>query len=143
MRRFYVIVGFCIFIAGCAGGAPDEHEDMEKDKDMVAVFEAVLRQEVGEQKHVANVYLSIDGKDPSKAMLEKFVKKFPTLQPRSKAPQGNATQVSLSDLKWIDRNTAEVNGGFSNGMDGRHSLYRVVRKQGEWIVEKAEIKAIS
>ena len=76
-------------------------------------------------------------------MLDRFVKKFPAIQPSSKAPQGKSTHVGLSDLKWIDSNTAEVNGGFSNGMDGRHSLYRIVRRQGEWVVEKSEIKAIS
>jgi hypothetical protein len=134
MRRLPLIAGLCLITAGCGAGSPE---------DEVAVYEAVLRKEVGEQRHVADVFLHIDGQDPSKEMLDRFVKKFPAIQPGSKAPKGKATHVSLSELKWINSSTAEVKGGFSNGLDGRHSLYRVVRKKGEWVVEKAEVKAIS
>lgn len=135
MRRLIIIASLCVISAGCEAPSP---------KDEAAVYEAVLHREVGEQAGVANVFLFVDGKDPTPEMLDQFVKKFPAPKAGSKVPaQGMATRVSLDGLEWINANTAEVSGGFSNGMDGRHSLYRVVRKQGEWVVEKAEVKAIS
>lgn len=136
MRRFVIIMSLCVAAAGCADGPPGSEDEL-------AVYEAVLRQEVGEQKQGTDVFLSIDGKDPSKEAFDRFVKKFPALQPASKAPKGKATHVGLSELKWINSNTAEVDGGFSNGMDGRQCTYRVVRKKGVWVVEQTVVKAIS
>ena len=50
---------------------------------------------------------------------------------------------AVDGLKWIDRNTAEVHGGVSNGMDGRLSRYRVVRKRDNWVVESVVLEAQS
>jgi hypothetical protein len=58
-------------------------------------------------------------------------------------PKGLAQRFSFGEVKWVDRDTAEVEGGFSNGMDGRANRYRLARKNGRWIVEKVERVAVS
>ena len=85
----------------------------------------------------------VDGKEPSPELLKHFQNQFPDLQPGSKVPQGKATRISLEELKWIDRNTAELRGGFSNGMDGRDRRYRLTRKKAEWTVQSVVLEAQS
>jgi hypothetical protein len=53
----------------------------------------------------------------------------------------------LQGVKWIDRDTAEVEVQVSFqtrfGGEGRTDLYRVVRKDGQWTVAKVTNRAIS
>src|SRR5712692_1709994 len=125
MKRLIVLVGLGLVGAGC-NGAPVRGPD--EPKEPAAVYEVVLRHELKGANNGAGCYLFIDGKDPAPELLDRLLKQWPELQAGSKRPKGKATSVSLEELKWIDRNTAEVRGGFSNGIDGHHKRYRVIRR---------------
>ena len=88
-------------------------------------------------------YFFLGGKDPEPELLQRLQKQWPKLQPGSKGPKGKANRVSIDGLKWIDPKTVEMRGGFSNGMDGRSSRYRIVSKGGAWIVEQVVVEAQS
>jgi hypothetical protein len=136
MRHLIVAAGLCLMFSGCGAGtgAP---------RDAGAVYEAVLKVELKDAKQAAGSYVFVDGKDPSPELLQRFQKQWPELRPGSKAVRGKATSVSVGELKWLDDNTAELRGGFSDGRNGRGSRYRVVRKDGAWVVEKAVVEVQS
>jgi hypothetical protein len=138
MRRSPLLFGLLIFTAGCNGNGNEGDP-----KDAPLVFEAVLKTELSGTKKGDGWYVFVDGVDPAPDALVLFQKNWAELQPGSKAPKGKANRVSISELKWIDRDTAELRGGFSNGMDGRGSRYRVVRKKGAWVVENAVVEVQS
>jgi hypothetical protein len=134
MYRFTGLIAICFASAGCTGAPVQE---------TTPVYEAVLRHELKEAAHVKDIYVTIDGKDPSPETLKRLQEQCPGAQPGSQAPQGNATHVGVRELKWIDRNTAELRGGFSNGMDGRGSHYHVIKKNGQWVVDRAVVSEVS
>jgi hypothetical protein len=130
MRRFILLAGLVV-CAGC-GGEGDA-------KDEAAVFEAVIKAELKGTKDGDGYYVFVNGVDPEAELLKKLQKQFRELQPGSKAPQHQGNRVSVSELKWINRNTAELRGGFSNGKDGRGSEYRVGRQNNEWVVISSKV----
>jgi hypothetical protein len=139
MRKCTVVAWFCVALAGCAGA-----EGGGDNKDLVPIFDVVLKHEFAGPKAPDVLYLFVDGKDPEAKQLEKLQKTWPMLQPGSKVPQkGLATRISISDLKWTGRDAVDLQGGVSNGMDGRVKHFWLKRKNGTWSVEKAEITAIS
>jgi hypothetical protein len=140
MRHLIVLATFCILCAGCNG---DGNNDPKVVRDPVPVYEAVLKEELKATKKGEGFYVFVDGKDPAPDLLNKFQKQWPDLQPGSKAPKGKANHVSIDGLKWIDANTAELRGGFSNGMDGRGSRYRVITKNTEWVIESVVLEVQS
>lgn len=118
MRLFLLLAGSLLVIAGCNGvdGANDK-------KDPLPVYEVVLRHEL-KQAVKGPIYVSVDFKDPAPELLAKLAKQWPDVRPQSKRPKnlpkaGTFTNVNVEELKWIDANTAELKGGFSNGMDGQ------------------------
>ena len=140
MRYLLIILaGLCILSAGCN---PKQHNDP------APLYETVLREEFKREelkgaKTGQGVYVFIDGEDPTPELLKAFQKEWPDLQPGSRAPQRKAIRISIDGLRWIDANTAELRGGWSNGKDGRGSRYRIVRRGNAWIVESAVIDAES
>jgi hypothetical protein len=136
MRCLIVMAGAFLCIPGCTRNGPDV-------KDAGAVYEAVLKVELKDTVKGEGHFIFVDGKDPEPALLQRFQKQWPALQPGSKVPQGQANRVSIDGLQWIDAGAAELRGGSSNGMDGRVSRYRVVNKAGTWVVEKAVVEAAS
>jgi len=135
MSRFFLMLGLGLTVVGCGDGGGVQ--------DPVAVYEAVLERELGEPGNAAEAYLFIDGKAPPQETLDRLRERWPKLRAGSESLRGREHRVSLGELRWVGRNRAEVRGGFSNGMDGRSSLYHVVRKNGQWVVENVEVKAIS
>ena len=107
------------------------------------VYETVLKVELKDAKKGEGFFVFIDGKDPSPQLLKQLHKTWPELRPGSKVPQGKANRVNLDELKWIDRNSAEVLGGFSNGMDGHGKRYRLTRKNGVWSIESVKTEFLS
>ena len=134
MNRATVLVGLCLVCVGCGPRSPRE---------AAAVYEAVLRHEMQGFKNGEPIYVFIDGHDPTPELVGQLRQQWPTVQAGSAAPKGRALRVSFGELKWTGRNTAELQGTFSNGMDGRSSSYRLAWKNGQWEVERAELKAVS
>jgi hypothetical protein len=140
MRLFLLPAFCCLLGVGCNGHGKNDSGD---PSDAVAVYGAVLQEELKGTKKGEGFYVFVDGKDPEPELLQRFQKQWPELQAGSKAPQGKANRVSMHSLKWFNRDTADVLGGSSNGIDGRQSRYRVVRKNGAWVVESARLEAQS
>lgn len=140
MRHFMLLAALCIPAAGCHGAAKDGSKET---KDAAPIYAAVLKEELKDTKQGEGLYVFVDGKDPSPDFLDRFREQWPELQPGSKAPKGKAKRVSVDSLQWIDSDTAELHGATSNGIDGRSSLYRVVRKGGVWVVDNVKLKAVS
>jgi hypothetical protein len=134
MSRVFLLVGLGLTV-GCGGGT--------SGRDTAPIYEAILQHELEDQKNGEAVYLFIDGQAPPPELLDRLRQRWPTLQAGPKATKPRARRVALDGLAWIDRDTVEVRGGLSDGVDGRANLYRVVRKNGQWVVEKVELEAIS
>jgi hypothetical protein len=138
MRPFLLLTALGVLSAGCNGnggaGAPGDPDP---------VYEAVLKEELKGANKGEGFYVFVDGKDPAPELLKRLQKQWPELQPGSKAPKGKANCIGVDSLKWINRDAAELHGGGSNGFDGRSSLYRVVHKDGAWVVESVKLEAIS
>ena len=115
----------------------------EGSRDDAAVYEAVLK--LGHCGPAAEgpTYLQIDGVDPRAELLARLRKTWPQLMPTSEMPAGKRHLVHISELRWIDDDTAEVNAGFNTGTDGRIDEYRLVRKAGQWTLDKTTNRAIS
>ena len=147
MIRLIALSMIAFTLVGCGlrtggTGSPGDADD---------VYEAALAHEIGGGTG-EKTYVMVAGADPSPGMLERIQKRWPNAQASSAKPkehekwepgQERSRHISVGELKWIDRDTAEVQGGFSNGMDGHHSTHRLVRKAGVWIVEKSTTGAIS
>ena len=146
MRAFICLAGLCFLMAGCNGNGADIAPPDEPKQDSTPIYEVVFRHELKGTKTGAGHYLSVDGKDPSPELMKRLQKDLPELQPLSKRPQdvkARVTGVGVDDLKWIDRDTAELMGGQSNGMDGHGSRFRVVRKRGVWTIDSVKVEFLS
>jgi hypothetical protein len=137
MRSLIVSVTTCVIIAGCNA---DPEQGPKDAKETSLVYEAVLKAELKDAKKGEGFYVFVEGKDPEPELFKRFQKQWPELQPGSKAPKGKANRVALDEVKWIDRNTAEVIGGMSNGMDGHGNRYRLIRKNGAWTIDSIKLE---
>jgi hypothetical protein len=150
MRRFIVLAVFCVIVAGCKqppDGKPGDvkvQKQGDEAKELPApVYEAVLRDNLKPPSKGEGSYLFVDGKDPAPELLKRLHKHWPELKPGSQVPNGTADRLSLTELKWIDATTAELRCGRSNGKDGVGKIYHLKKKDGEWMVDKAVVDAVS
>ena len=137
MKRSLLFIALCLLAAGCNGGPVDE------TKDLPTVYETALGELLKEPSKGEGFFLFIDGKDPTQELLDQLHKTWPKLDVGSKVPQGKADRINLSKLKWIDRDTVELQRGRSNGMDGHIQRLRLIRKDGIWTVASTTTEAIS
>ncbi|MFO0969585.1 MAG: hypothetical protein U0793_28840 [Gemmataceae bacterium] len=135
MRPCFLLAVVPLFAAGCSGA------DDAKDKDPAAIYEAVLLEELKGAGKGEAFYVFVDGVDPAPDLLKRLKMRWPDLEPGSKAPvRGKANRVSFHSLKWLTGAVAELAAGVSNGMDGRGSRYRVIRKGDAWHIESAKVE---
>ena len=88
------------------------------------------------------IFLFIDGQDPAPELLELLRQQVPKLEAGSKAPQGKATCLDISEMK-AGRGSAQLRCTVSNGFDGQSHRLWLTRKDGVWVVEKTKDEAIS
>jgi hypothetical protein len=138
------LIACSLFGFASIGCAPRSASPADADD----IYEAALAHEIGAGTG-AGTYLMIENADPSPALMARLQKRWPDARPSSAKPAQKASDkerlrhISVGELKWIDRDTAEVRAGFSNGMDGQSNRHRLIRMGGKWIVEKSTIEAIS
>ncbi|MBX6316737.1 MAG: hypothetical protein IRY99_28060 [Isosphaeraceae bacterium] len=88
-------------------------------------------------------YLTILDEDPPVEFLKRFETHTPPVTAGSKFKEGQGVKFRIESLKWIDDDTAELRGGYYEGpLSASYFLYRVNRKNGRWIVTKAELRGI-
>ncbi|MCE9604346.1 MAG: hypothetical protein K8U03_05510 [Planctomycetia bacterium] len=120
--------------------------------DYLDVAEAVFRHQFdhnasGTQRRVKYFFLSLEANDPPNAFLARFANEWwPYVRPASMEAQlrGPRLIFSISSVKWLDADTAEVEGGYYHDtLSSSGNLYRVERRAGKWSVTKDELKWIS
>lgn len=134
MARSKFWVGLCLALTGCAHDA---------DSDAVPVFDVVLKHEFPAAKKDMSLFVFIDGKDPSPDLLKRIRETWPGSQAGSKVGKDRVDRVDFGNLKWVGREGVELDCTISNGMDGRRKHFKLARKKGVWVVEKAETTAES
>jgi hypothetical protein len=111
------------------------------------MYEAVYRHHL--KKHPADVraYLSVDGKDPPAELLTRLRREFPNLKPISDEPKEKGLRLQVEDLKWINKDEAEVHAGYwfptKFAGEGYYGDHHLVRQKGRWVVEKVANEVMS
>jgi hypothetical protein len=123
------------------------------------IREAIFRYRIGTKQPSSSIFLSIDGKDPSDEFMVRFldfklhVKKasrsyfkkdpFPGFL-RDRTTGKEAVKYSVGRIRWIDHESAEVQGGmYCGGLCADAGTYRVTKKHDHWTVEKYDVRMIS
>jgi len=131
------------------------------DSDYLDVAEAVLRHQFdhnasGAQRNADYFFIFLEKGDPPPALLARFANEKPPVLPASLATSsafegvkhkesgGRGLIFRISSIKWLDANTAEVEGGYYEaGLSSSGNVYRVERRSGKWSVTKDEMQWIS
>jgi hypothetical protein len=140
MGRFLVFTASCLTLAGCAV-RPDRSADSPD------VLEAVFRYRLQKHPHDVRAYLAVDGQDPPEELSSRLRKDWPNLAPASEEPKEKGLRFHVEGLKWIDRDTAEVEAGYwfptKFAGEGYFGVHRVVREGGRWVVQKVTDETMS
>ena len=91
-------------------------------------------------------------RDPPAALLARFKEQIPPVEPVSavdtadmrfnvhsgvhaKGKKGKGVLLRLTNIRWIDDDTVELDGGYYYGhLSGSTNTYRAERRQGAWVV---------
>jgi hypothetical protein len=96
------------------------------------------------QQKAKAYFLSIEGKDPANEFLARFKRHQPEVRLGSAFQEGEGLKFRIESLTWIDDSTVEARGGYYEGnLSASGNLYRIVRKDGKWIVESDKLEWIS
>lgn len=132
-----------------------------KGPEYLNVLETVFRYQFdhnasGSQRNVDYFFVRLDHSDPPPELLERFKNQSPRVLPASMAKSSAGRGVTHKDLggrglifnitqiAWLDANTAEVDGGYYEaGLSASGNTYRVERRDGKWVVTKNEMHWIS
>src|SRR5262249_20356819 len=131
-----------LLVAGCSAG-------QDRPADALDVHEAVIRHQLPSVHQVEGpggpaIHVTVLGEDPSPELLRRFEGSRPALLPGSRLEPKKGVLIHIDSVKWIDRTTVEVEGGYnSRGIDGSQHLYRLQRRDGKWVVIDDTITAIS
>ena len=134
----YCPLALMLALFGC-GSSP---EPLSKDAEAENIYEAVFRHQFKNNSSAlqqkAQAYcLSINDKDATRVFLKRFADHKPPVLPRSEFKEGEALIFYVNNLKWVNDNTVEVSGGYEeHDLSSSWGLYRVVRQNNGWAVEK-------
>ncbi|MCL2647983.1 MAG: hypothetical protein FWD61_13380 [Phycisphaerales bacterium] len=128
--------------------------------DRLDLAEAVFRYQFehnasGSQKNCDYFFICIEREDPSPELLRRFADNKPKVVPASDATSsgrgvshktlgGTGLLFTISDITWLNDNTADVDGGYYEAnLSSSGNTYRVERRDGKWIVTKNTMHWIS
>jgi hypothetical protein len=122
----------------------------DRESQIPEIYEAVFRHLFqhnvsGAQQNAKGYFLTINGDDPTLEFLKRFEKHKPPVAAGStfKVLEGGL-KFRIDSLKWIDDDTAELQGGYYEGnLSASTNLYRVARKDGRWIVVEDQQQWVS
>jgi hypothetical protein len=119
------------------------------------VLEAVYRFQLGQygdKQELAFLALEM-GADPPDELVKRFAGDSPRVLPGSMAAGDATTGVThketgqrgrifgISAVEWVDKDTAEVNGGYyKSGLSAAYGSYVAKRRDGKWVVTVDETK---
>lgn len=126
------------------------------------IRESVFRYQIAhwysnEEAHA--FFLSMDGKDPPQAFVQRFAGHIPQVKEssrsyfrkspfpgwlRDKESGLKAALLSVGAISWLSPNLVEVEGGiYCGGLCGASGSYHLERQSGKWVVKNFEVRAIS
>jgi hypothetical protein len=153
-------------VGACASaGAPNSSAPVERAAQELDILEAVFRYQFD---HNASghrltefdyLFLSLANerslpKDPPASLLARFKEYVPPVEPASgadiharsgvhhKQTGGRGILFFLTNIRWIDDNTVEVDGGYRSGCVS-DDTYRAERRDGMWVVVNDDLHWIS
>lgn len=165
-----LLLALLTLLLACTGHAvPEPPEEPPADDSREAagwdVREAVFRHQFednasGGQRSVAYYFLAwgnpTEREDPPAKFLERFEGHTPRVVPVSKSTVAEDSSVvhrddgkrglifQITDLRWIDQTTAEVQGGYYEGnVSASGNLYRVEKQGDGWVVTEDRMLWIS
>jgi len=109
-------------------------------KQLLAICEAVFRYQFknnasAAQQNASAYFLSIDNRDAPKDLLNRFKGQNPPVKVGSGFSVGKGVKFRINSLKWIDKVTVEVEGGYYEGnVSASGNIYRLLRQDGTWKV---------
>ena len=137
----------CLGLTGCSGPSGGGGDAPAPPKDPLDVYEAVFRYRLKNHPRDVRGYLSVDGRDLPADLLRRLRRDWPNLAPASEEPKEKGLRLSVSELKWIDANTAEVHAGYwfptKFAGEGYFADHRVVKKDGQWVVASVSNEVMS
>jgi hypothetical protein len=102
-------------------------------------------------------FVSINGKDPSDEFINRFqdiprsIRKLSSVEhsKTARTPLDKTTHLTgiifdVEKLRWLDRDSAEVNGGYyCGGLCAAGITFTVRRENGKWVVKSSQMNWIS
>jgi hypothetical protein len=159
MRVLALALALALVGACSSAGTPSSTSPVDRASEELDILEAVFRYQFD---HNASgdltpdrIFLSLSEgkegdapKDPPPALLARFKGHTPPVEPESAADPDMALGVHrrgeerergilfrLTSIRWIDKDTVEVDGGyFQAGLSASGNTYRVEREQRAWVV---------
>jgi hypothetical protein len=107
---------------------------------LLAICEAVFRYQFknnasAAQQNASAYFLSIDNRDAPKDLINRFKGQVPPVMVGSGFSVGKGVKFRINSLKWIDKVTVEVEGGYYEGnVSASGNIYRLLRQDGTWKV---------
>jgi hypothetical protein len=122
-----------------------------------AVFGYQFEHNASGAQQTADVYcLSIDGKDPTDAFMERFEDNWPRVKKVSRCTADTKAGVEdngpgerglifgVGEVRWVSDTEAEVEGGYYEGaLSASGNTYHVVKEDCHWVVTRDVMRWIS
>ena len=142
-------------------GATSSDRASEELNILASVFRYQFEHNGAAYLHPDRYFLSLSEakdppKDPSPELLARFKGADPPVEPLSaadtnmwfgvhlKGKKGRGVLLRLTEIRWIDDDTVEVDGGYhESSLNASGNTYRAERRNGEWTVVKDTMHWIS
>jgi hypothetical protein len=155
MKGMFALVSLLLLLHGCSrqDGAGQETKNkgdilaaqvkaaiLEDDDICEAVFRYQFEHNVSVAQQNAKAYfLEIYRNDPSNEFIARFIGNSPLVKKGSEFSLGKGVKFRIDSIKRIDKNMAEVEGGYyEGGKSADANIYTVIREKNGWVVEKVE-----
>lgn len=126
-----------------ANGTTDRSAELDD------VFEALFRYQFynnvsAEQQQAETYFLTIKNRNPPSEFLKRFSGHTPPVKNGSEFGIGKGLKFRIDGWEWISDDKINVIGGYyEDVLSSSGSCYFLFRKDGKWVVEKADMYMIS
>jgi hypothetical protein len=149
-----LLLTLCLPAAGCAASPPEAATAASPSRAAAEpeILEAVFRYQFdhnasGVQKRAQRYCLSVAGEKPPDAeLLHRFEGNQPPVVAADRCDKSSGKDLffRVSKIEWIKDGEVWVRGGYFEGnLSASLERYRVLLKDGRWVVEGAQMEAIS
>lgn len=155
MCKLTVLVAIIALFIGCSKQQVIEADTQSQGKTQVPqpenldICETVFRYQFKHnaslvQQNAKAYFIMIFKQDPPDVFLARFKGNTPPVRKGSEFAIGEGLIFCIRSINRIDENTVHVSGGYYEAeLSSSGNIYTVVRKNGQWVVEKDEMQWIS